>query len=926
MPTFYNLQIPPPSYEQDFESLCCGIWKEIWKDPNTKKNGRKGQPQNGVDIYGRPNQGKLWSGIQCKCKNNDLNKNLTKSEVEEEIQKAKNFVPSLSEFIIATTGPKDAKIEEFARKVSDDNLNKGLFSVHIWGWDDIKNNLSEDLVNIYYPNFSSLVSRKDIDELISVIQNSKVLFIGDELSNKSDVKNFRIFLVEVIKSITDHKFDPLDYDELSQKLHAESAFKILHKELGDNILIYFEEFILQDPNPVHYYIANEIKKGKWVFTTNRDNLIERARLSENNLISDDLDFSGFNETLENCHNSSVGCLFKLNGSVDIRDKKIDIRFKSILDNLYKKEKFLKKEFLNKDTKIVDEKKELLEYFLKECDFCFLGFDCLDNFSFFPILKNTNTDKSMYCLNHTDKDSQKNIEIIQKKEDLENEIEKEICNTPRDTKTLHLNNILLKRNNFLKIKGNWIEIIQNKLCTTLNMSFYDDYEPIESVDYSKEKADLSEKVDDYKRNIIFGLLLEDCLSKVKAIEFFNKAKLISEKTNKAQHIKEIDKARAIQNMARVNDMQFGGSREEIVFDQYQQCIEIYNEIGFRYKAIQCKLGLANYKRRVLKRFNDALNDCEEIEKMLKEIDKEDRKASGNQIMDEEYCLIRAQYHSCVGLIYSTYEGTDYINESIDQLKCGLDYRKKVGDVKGVADSENNIGYIKVTKHNDNVGELEEAISHLLNALNINESIGNFIGAARNYRNLGLCYKDLVRLSEDKEIKRKSFQQAKDSYKNSLNYWYMITGEPPAEEVSECEFRLGELEIKYGNVYEGIGLLEKVDAEFEKRGKWHNRIRTLILLSEAYAKKRSRVTKGAAKQTIDKIISIYNYVLSDPVELKEQMKNNNNIYENAVEIIKNAKDITKQYEDKSISLEEFKERINSLDEILGKLRVIENEKHL
>ena len=41
-------KIPPPSNWQDFESLCCNLGGKIWKDPDTKKNGRQAQPQNGV--------------------------------------------------------------------------------------------------------------------------------------------------------------------------------------------------------------------------------------------------------------------------------------------------------------------------------------------------------------------------------------------------------------------------------------------------------------------------------------------------------------------------------------------------------------------------------------------------------------------------------------------------------------------------------------------------------------------------------------------------------------------------------------------------------------------------------------------------------------------------------------------------------------
>lgn len=173
MPHFSNLQIPPPSHWSDFESLCCDLWREIWEDLNTKKNGRQGQPQNGVDIYGRPHKGNLWGGIQCKCKNNDLNKNLTASEVEEEIQKAKSFVPRLSEFIIATTGPKDAKIEELARKITQEHLKEGLFSVNIWGWDDIKERL-EDFPNVkdkHYQqeNINLNIKRENAEKIIESV-------------------------------------------------------------------------------------------------------------------------------------------------------------------------------------------------------------------------------------------------------------------------------------------------------------------------------------------------------------------------------------------------------------------------------------------------------------------------------------------------------------------------------------------------------------------------------------------------------------------------------------------------------------------------------------------------------------------------------------------------------------------------------------
>lgn len=175
MPTFSSLQIPPSANWQDFETLCCDLWRAIWEDPNTQKNGRQGQLQHGVDIYGRLNQVDLWAGVQCKGKDNFTNKPLTKKEVEAEVEKAKSFKPKLSQFIIATTGPKDAKIEELARKITKEHLKNSLFSVHVWGWNDIVTRLEDysELVEKYYPGLSlnTQALKEGIDEIKKTTQS-----------------------------------------------------------------------------------------------------------------------------------------------------------------------------------------------------------------------------------------------------------------------------------------------------------------------------------------------------------------------------------------------------------------------------------------------------------------------------------------------------------------------------------------------------------------------------------------------------------------------------------------------------------------------------------------------------------------------------------------------------------------------------------
>ena len=139
-----STQIKKPEHWQDFEKLCKKLWGEIWDCPNTiKRNGRSGQKQNGVDVYGIPKGETQYYGIQCKGKDEYTNSTLTYKEIDEEIQKAESFKPKLKCFIFATTANKDTDIEEYIRNKDIEYRTKGLFEVHLACWEDIVDLLEE---------------------------------------------------------------------------------------------------------------------------------------------------------------------------------------------------------------------------------------------------------------------------------------------------------------------------------------------------------------------------------------------------------------------------------------------------------------------------------------------------------------------------------------------------------------------------------------------------------------------------------------------------------------------------------------------------------------------------------------------------------------------------------------------------------------
>jgi hypothetical protein len=140
--------IYPPKNWQDFELLCLKLWGEIWdKTDEIDFNSDNSSGQEGVDIYCLPDGENGFYGIQCKNKmlfrkHGEKNK-LSKSIIDEEIDKARGFKPPLKKLIIATSLGKDKEIEEYVREINLQHLKNNEFSVQICFWDFISRKINE---------------------------------------------------------------------------------------------------------------------------------------------------------------------------------------------------------------------------------------------------------------------------------------------------------------------------------------------------------------------------------------------------------------------------------------------------------------------------------------------------------------------------------------------------------------------------------------------------------------------------------------------------------------------------------------------------------------------------------------------------------------------------------------------------------------
>jgi hypothetical protein len=189
-----NKQIPRPRHWQEFEELCLALFREVWKDALAQKNGRTGQPQHGVDVWGAVDGDRsTFQGVQCKGKDESLGAIVTEAELLAEIGKADKFEPALEHWVLATTAPADGEIERVAREISVSRERRGRFTVQVMGWSSVESLLFQHVAVLeqFYPELG--LDATTLVRAIRQIANaaSPVAPQSDPVSNKSNAPSWR---------------------------------------------------------------------------------------------------------------------------------------------------------------------------------------------------------------------------------------------------------------------------------------------------------------------------------------------------------------------------------------------------------------------------------------------------------------------------------------------------------------------------------------------------------------------------------------------------------------------------------------------------------------------------------------------------------------------------------------------------------------
>lgn len=202
-----DIKLPLPRNWQDFENICHKLWREIWNDSNTQKNGRLGQTQAGVDIFDQPIYSEFYHGVQCKDKDCRLGSILTSDELLNESIKAKEFKPIIKNYTLATTSPRDVSLQEFCRKLNE--KREFDFSIDVWSWDDIEAEIAYRplILNHYYPQI--VFEPSDINKIklnrYSTRDNLNAFFSRPILLEKIS-KKFKSFLLPFFHELIDNSY------------------------------------------------------------------------------------------------------------------------------------------------------------------------------------------------------------------------------------------------------------------------------------------------------------------------------------------------------------------------------------------------------------------------------------------------------------------------------------------------------------------------------------------------------------------------------------------------------------------------------------------------------------------------------------------------------------------------------------------------
>jgi hypothetical protein len=161
-----KIYLPPPSNWQDFQTLVKDIAAVRYDPATVQEYGRQGQVQFGVDTFAMERDGKTRIGIQCK----ETKDPLTEKEIRTEADKARSFPNGLHVYILATTYPTDARLQDVVIGVNNGSIYP--FKLRIEFWNDLVNDINKfaSVINSCYENYRTTFKQTDESQHLACLR------------------------------------------------------------------------------------------------------------------------------------------------------------------------------------------------------------------------------------------------------------------------------------------------------------------------------------------------------------------------------------------------------------------------------------------------------------------------------------------------------------------------------------------------------------------------------------------------------------------------------------------------------------------------------------------------------------------------------------------------------------------------------------
>ena len=127
-------RFPIPQNDDVFEEMCLQLLRLYWSRPGLEIFGKRGERQYGIDILDVGGQTPIYAA-QCKLK--EEHKSLPPTEIQEEVNKAKQFTPPLGKYAILTTAKVSAQAQRKVREINQSHKALGLFEVGLLTWEHL---------------------------------------------------------------------------------------------------------------------------------------------------------------------------------------------------------------------------------------------------------------------------------------------------------------------------------------------------------------------------------------------------------------------------------------------------------------------------------------------------------------------------------------------------------------------------------------------------------------------------------------------------------------------------------------------------------------------------------------------------------------------------------------------------------------------